>query len=408
MFLPTYLKLSTMLIYFWVNLLTGGFIKLQKLLRKELLAISLVSIISTAALADARSQAYRLHNRLAGVPPTSTTLSQMEVLIKSGNVKQAALVAIDNQSFYNLTLKNWAKRWTNVDSSARVPLNDYVATVIGMVRDDTPFDQVLYGDHLYIAGPVTGVTIPAYSNKDNNQYIELENRFISLKDNLVRVSQSEKTGVTDTAGVLTTRAAASAFFSAGTNRRMTRFTFMNFLCRDFEAVHDINIADFHVRRDVERNPGGDSRTYRNQCVGCHAGQDSIGGAWAYFDFVGGEIKYTPGTVVAKINKNNLYKDGFITTNDEWINMWATGQNSVLGWPTKTEGKGARELGMMLSRSRAFAECMSSQVFELVCLRKPKVSWDKAQIKNLADSFQADEKFSMKNLFAETSTLCLGE
>lgn len=110
-----------------------------------------------------------------------------------------------------------------------------------------------------------------------------------------------------------------------------------------KLVHDINIADFHVRRDVERNPGGDSRTYRNQCVGCHAGQDGLGGAWAYFDFVDNEVKYTPGTVVAKINKNVLYKDGFVTTDDEWVNLWKEGQNASLGWPEKTTGKGAREL-----------------------------------------------------------------
>ena len=332
----------------------------------------------------------------------------METLIKSGNAKQAAIVAMENPNFYGLTVKNWAKKKTNVDNSSRVPLNDYSATIIGMVRDDIPFDQVLYGDHLYIAGPTTPGAIPAYNKKDNNQYLELENKFVNLKDNLVRVSQSATTGIPDTAGVITTRASGAAFFTAGTNRRMTRFIFMNYLCRDFEAVHDINIADFHVRRDVERNPGGDSRTYRNQCVGCHAGQDGLGGAWAYFDFVDNEVKYTPGTVVAKINKNNLYKDGFVTTNDDWVNMWATGQNAALGWPEKIEGKGAKELGMMISRSRVFAECMSAQVFELVCIRKPKISSEKAQVKILADSFQAGEKFSMKNLFAETSTYCLGE
>lgn len=371
--------------------------------------ISLVSLIfSTNALADARSQAYRLHNRLAGVPPTPEVLTQMESLIKNGNAKQAASVAMENQNFYNLTLKNWVKKWTNVDNTSRVPLNDYVATVLGIIRDDIPFDQVLYGDHLYIAAATTPVTIPAYNNKDNNMYVELENKFVSLKDNLMRVVQSATTGITGTAGVLTTRAAGSAFFSAGTNRRMTRYTFMNYLCRDFEAVHDINISDFHVRRDVERNPGGDSRTYKSQCVGCHAGQDSLGGAFAYYDFADNELKYTEGVVNPKINKNNLYSDGFVTKNDEWINMWAQGQNANLGWPEKTEGKGARELGMMISRSRAFSECMSTRVFELVCIRKPKIDSEKKEIKRLADLFQAQDKFSMKNLFAETSVLCMGE
>lgn len=332
----------------------------------------------------------------------------MENLIKNGSTKEAAKVAIENKNFYDLTLKNWVKPWTNVDQTSRVPLNDYVATVVGMVRDDIPFDQVLYGDHLYIAAANTPVTIPAYNKKDNNQYIEMESKFVSLKDYLTRVSQSQTTGIKDTAGVITTRAAASAFFSAGTNRRMTRFTFMNYLCRDFEAVHDINVPDYHVRRDVERNPGGDSRTYRNQCVGCHAGQDGLGGAWAYFDFVDNEIKYTDGKVVDKINKNNLYADGYVTTNDEWVNIWANGQNSNLGWPDKQTGKGARELGMVVARSRAFAECMSTKVFELVCIRKPKIDSEKKEIKRLADIFQANDNFNMKNLVAETSILCLGE
>lgn len=376
--------------------------------KKKLVLISCIALFSLEVLASAKTQAYRLHNRMAGVPPTPAVLVQMETLIKNGSSKQAALVAMDNKNFYNLTLKNWVKPWTNVDATSRVPLNDYVATVIGIVRDDIPFDQVLYGDHLYIAAANTPVTIPAYNKKDNNQYIEMENKFVSLKDYLTRVSQSETTGIKDTAGVITTRASASAFFSAGTNRRMTRFTFMNYLCRDFEAVHDINVPDYHVRRDVERNPGGDSRTYRNQCVGCHAGQDSLGGAWAYFDFVDNEIKYTEGKVVAKINKNNNYAEGFITKDDEWINLWADGQNSNLGWPNKQTGKGARELGMLVSRSRAFAECMSTKVFELVCVHKPKSEFEKKEIKRLADIFQENNKFSMKNLFAETSILCMGE
>lgn len=360
------------------------------------------------ALGGTRDQAYRMHNRLTGVPPSPAVLNEMDALIKSGNPKAAALKAINDPNFYNLTIKNWVKRWTNVNDSPRVEFNDYVATVVGIVRDDIPFDQVLYGDHLYIVTPPGVQTLVPYSKAENTHYADAESKFFSLKDTLTHVSQSASNGITDSAGVLTTRAAGEAFFSAGTNRRMTRFTFINFLCRDFEAVHDINITDYHVRRDVERNPGGDSRVYRNQCVGCHAGQDGLGGAWAYFDFVNGEVKYTPTTVVAKINKNNLFKEGFVTTNDEWINLWAQGQNANLGWPTETTGKGAKELGKMISHSRAFAECMSSRVFELVCIRKPKLTNEIKEIKRLADVFQANDNFNMKNLFAETSLNCMGE
>ena len=39
-----------------------------------------------------------------------------------------------------------------------------------------------------------------------------------------------------TAGIMTTRAGASAFFIAGTNRAMFRFTMINHLCHDMEQV----------------------------------------------------------------------------------------------------------------------------------------------------------------------------
>ena len=39
---------------------------------------------------------------------------------------------------------------TNRAQSVFVPLNDYTATVIGMVRDNVPFNTVLSADLLYI------------------------------------------------------------------------------------------------------------------------------------------------------------------------------------------------------------------------------------------------------------------
>jgi hypothetical protein len=362
---------------------------------------------STSA-SNNRLIAYKIYNRLSGIPPVSTVLNDLEVLVANGKVKEVANRAMDEATFYNVTLKNWVKPWTNVDRTNRVPLNDYVATVLGIIRDNIPFDQTIYGDHLYIAAPTTPGTIPAYDKKNNNHYQKLEDTGANLKDYLMRQSQSKVTGIKDTAGVLTTRAAGAAFFSAGTNRRATRYTFMNFMCRDFEALHDINIPDYHVRRDVDRKPGADSRTYKNKCVGCHAGQDALGGAFAYFDFVNGETTYNEGVVSAKINKNISFAEGWVTKDDSWVNTWAEGQNSNLGWPSKVNGNGVRELGVMLSRSRAFAECMSTRVYELVCLRSPVDEADKKEMRRLADVFQENANFNMKNLIAETAKSCIGE
>ena len=50
-----------------------------------------------------------------------------------------------------MTLKNFASPWTNRDQSVFVPLNDYSATVIGIIRDERDFREILSGDILYDA-----------------------------------------------------------------------------------------------------------------------------------------------------------------------------------------------------------------------------------------------------------------
>ena len=131
-------------------------------------------------------------------------------------------------------------------------------------------------------------------------------------------------------------------------------------------------------------------------------------AFAYFDFINGEVVYTEGVVAPKINKIVAYPDGWITKDNSWNNTWAQGQNSNLGWPSKTSGNGVRELGVMLSRSRAFSECMSTKVYELVCLRTPTSESEKNEMRKLADIFQQDESYNMKNLIAETTAVCVEE
>ena len=262
-------------------------------MKKHQLCLLMV-FVSLPALAGPKEQAWKLHNRLAGVPPVKTAgndpLRDMEIAIQGGRPEDAAEIAIQNPNFYNIVLKNWIKPWSNREQTSRVELNDYVATVLGIIRDDVPFTEVLSGDILYT---VNGAT-PAYSFSNNDHYEDAEDRNLNLMTSLMKQTQSALTGLPANAvsGVITTRAAGDAFFSAGTNRRVNRFNFINYLCRDYEALHDVNIADFRVRRDVERNPGGDSRTYKTKCVGCHAGQDALGGAYAFYDFSHLEWVYT--------------------------------------------------------------------------------------------------------------------
>ena len=70
-------------------------------------------------------------------------------MVAGGTRSARPLIATQTPSFYNVTLKNMAVPWTNRDQTVFAPLNDYVATFIGMVRDDVPFNTALSADLTY-------------------------------------------------------------------------------------------------------------------------------------------------------------------------------------------------------------------------------------------------------------------
>ena len=370
------------------------------------------AMLPAPAQADARSQAKRMHDRLAGVPPSETVLATMANDIAAGRPTDAAMVAMQNHAFYDVTLKNFAMPWTNRDQTVFAPLNDYVATVIGMVRDDVPFDRVLYDDILYVGK--SGLGVPAYSPASNDHYAALESQGINLKDGLVQTSQSAASGIaTDaTAGVLTTRAAAAAFFRAGTNRAMFRYTLVNHLCRDLEQVMDTSRPPDRVRQDVSRSPGGDSRIFLNNCVGCHSGMDPMVQAFAYYDYdeAAGKMLYTPGVVRPKYFHNKeTFPAGYSTPDDRWDTYWRKGRNALLGWDPSLPGKGqgAKSLGRELAHTDAFASCQVEKVFRNVCIRAPSDAEDRAKIQAMVGTFKSSG-YQLKRVFADAAAYCMGD
>jgi hypothetical protein len=358
-----------------------------------------------------RRQAKRLHDRLTGVPPSETVLNDMETALLGGNSVGAALIAMENSAFYNVTLKNFTTPWTNRDQTVFAPLNDYSATVIGMIRDEVPFNRVLSADLVYVGDSSLG--LPAYSMSNNDHYAALENQGIDLADMLIAVPQSTVTDLqaSATAGIMTSRAAAEAFFSAGTNRAMFRFTLMNHLCNDLEQVKDTSRSPDRIRQDISRSPGGDSRLFLNSCVGCHSGMDPMAQAFAYYNFDEGSqrLTFTPGNVQAKYFINaGTFKYGFVTPNDRWDNYWRNGQNALLGWDASLpgSGSGAKSLGNELAGSDAFASCQVKKVFRTVCLREPGNSNDRNQVETITRNFRADN-YNMKTAFAEAAVYCMG-
>jgi hypothetical protein len=374
-------------------------------------ALTLIFSSVSIALAGPREQALRIHDRLAGVPPTETVLNNMAAQLP-GNPTAAALIAMDNPNFYSVTLKNFAAPWTNRDRSAFVPLNDYVTLVIGMVRDNVPFNEILTGDILYEAPSVS----PAPTANSNAHYEALEQRMREPAFNqseLARTTQSGTYGLPPaaTAGAITTRAASEAFFIAGTNRAMFRFTLVNHMCMDMEQVLDTSVTPDRIRQDVSRSPGGDSRVFMNNCIGCHSGMDPMAQAFAYYDFdeTSQRLIYDNSRVDPKyFNNNTTFADGFVTPNDSWNNHWRQGQNSLIGWSSGLpgEGAGAKSLGQELAASHAFAQCQVQKVFKAVCLRDPVDAPDRDQVETMTNSFR-NNNFNLRTVFAESAGYCMG-
>ena len=395
------------------------------------IAALLCAVLATPALAGPREQAKRIHDRLAGTPPSDTVLAQMEAVMGGGTDPLcpggvtgpacAAYIAMNDVNFYNVTLKNFAAPWTNRDRNAFVPLNDYIAMVIGMVRDDVPFNTLLSADIAYVGGP--GVVPSAPSATNNDHYEQLEANNVNLRDELQQTAQSSVNGLpsTATAGAMTSRAAAEAFFVAGTNRAMFRFTLLNHMCNDLEQMHDPKLPPDRIRQDVSRSPGGDSRLFLNNCVGCHTGMDPMAQAFAYYNYNEdtGSLEFTDGVVQPKYFNNDLtFPPGFRTPDDEWDNYWREGQNRYLGFdPTRSgAGNGAKSLGEELANSHAFARCQVKKVFRAVCLREPEDGNDRTAVDSILATFRGSADpdvapsgaFSMRQVFADTAVYCMGQ
>jgi len=392
--------------------------------------VCLALVTAGNAYAGDREQARRIHDRLVGTPPSPACLDQLQSEIAT-NAVNAALDAITDdgagdacigQDFYRVTLKNFVTPWTNEEQTVFAPLNDYTATVIGIIRDEYDFRRILFDDIIYTGN---GSISPAYAVNSNAHYEEMSNTNADLQAILVEKNQTDADtlnlpSTSAAAGIMTTRQGARAFFIDGTNRAMFRFTMLNHLCTDLEQIKDTSRPPDRIRQDVSRSPGGDSRIFMNACVGCHAGMDPMAQAFAYYNYSyttdeeTGVLEFTNGAVQPKyhINASN-FEYGYNTPDDHWDNYWRKGPNSNLGWgwapssPTTGSGNGASSLGRELADSYAFARCQVEKVFKAVCLRAPVDTSDRSQIDSMITSFRTSG-FNLKQVFAESAVFCKGD
>jgi hypothetical protein len=367
------------------------------------------------AFAGPTEQAERIYERLAGTQPPPAVLSQMVTAIQNGGQQgllAAAVIATDPKNaptFYNVTLKNMVTPWTNRNQTVFMPLNDYTATVIGMVRDNVPFNTVLSDDILYT---VNSSGLPAVSAANNDHYAMAESNGVDLSATLVKTTQSGAYGTpaAATAGVITSAAGAGAYFVAGTNRAMFRFTMINYMCNDMQTLMDTSRPTDRIRQDVARSPGGDSRIFLNNCVGCHSGMDPNAQAFAYYNFdaTSNTMQYTAGTTQAKYHINTLnFPQGFVTPDDSWENRWRAGPNQVFGWSSQLPGKGngAKSWGQEIAGSQQFAACKVQQVFQTVCFRNPSTAQDLSSAATITSGFQ--NGYNLKTVFQQVAASCAG-
>jgi hypothetical protein len=389
-----------------------------------LLIVLTVFLVSQSSVAGPREQAKFMNDRIVGTTISSADFETAVTLITNGQAEQAAINMTERSDFYNIKLKAFFAPRTNESGSGLVEFNDYTATLIGMTRDDVPYTQALTGDIIYVGS--AAANSGTYSHTDNEHYKSLHENRVDLSNGQM-FTQTTQSGLAGTplnsgatAGVMTTRAASQAFFVAGTNRAMTRFTTINYLCRDFEQLHDITRPHDRIRKDVSRN-----KPFLNDCNGCHAGLDGLSGAFAHYNYntETERLEYNAGAVQEKFGINaGVYKHGFTTVDDSWVNYWRVGQNSSLmfrasvadGVTTNvdfghTSGSGAKSLGKEISSSKAFSACAVKQVFEDVCIRSGNslTTADNVEIERISGVFEATN-YSYRQIWAQAALFCMGQ
>lgn len=420
--------------------------------------------IAGASLTPRHQIAAQLFNRLTGLKiplsaaiihggqgadvraPASVAKGMVDY-INEGRPLDAAMLATYDPNFYNNTIADFAKRMSTRDESVNTTLNDFVATIIGVTRDDINAQQLLTGNFFYSASPKTA-SVPNNLVRDllrsNAHYESLESQGYNLADVLVKNEKNNPNSFVDgqkmftgsaavdhpdPAGVITSRAFLGAHAVAGTNRRIIEYSFRQFMCSPITAWADSSGPDEWVGKDVDRLPGGDPNKFLNTCRGCHSNMDGFRGAFAKFNFADGFVKYaglmpevtdpddedqtnmcqTDG-VACKMNRNaTTYPKGKGVNDDTWRNFANRGANSnFFKWdPTTLQGSGVRAYASMLAKSEAFPRCMAQRAFRAVCKREP-ASADSTFITTVGREFASDG-YNLRKLFARvvTSRECLG-
>jgi len=397
----------------------------RRIVTTAITAFVLCISVSASAQTDtpARQRAYTLFRAITGVGISidDARIIQMENLIAAGDEKGAAAVATSDPLFYDVRLRDMAKIMSNRAESVNVPLNDFVATWVGAIRDNVDARQLLTGNFYYTGNPALATAAnPVRSDVNNdiltsdNHYTDLEEKNYSLFANLVRVDgqqisvNSVPAPLVDAAGLITTRAFMAAHALDGTNRRLVEYTFREFECTPILNWMDATRPDTFIGRDVDRFPGGDDQRFQTTCKACHSQMDAIRPAFAFFDWDDNNGKILQQTSpFGKLNKNNtVFPQGFAVNNNNWVNLATAPKNEdQFGWRGTLMGTGLNTFAGMIANSKGFSRCMVKRFFQSICKRDPNAS-EKSALESVAVDFETD--YQLKRLAGSIATnpLCL--
>jgi hypothetical protein len=375
---------------------------------------------------DLEQKARKIYEHLTGtkVPVDNPKIKQMAEMILNGNMAGAAQIATEDHNFYNITVKLMALEMSTREETIKTPLNDLVASFIGVARDQRDARELLNGNFYYM-GSGTGIRSNLVTDilTSNNHYQDLEKNRVDLAANLVRVEgQKIATDAAttvdhpDAAGVLTSRAFMAAHAIMGTNRRLVEYTFREFMCVPLEKWADTGASDSRIGRDIDRFPAGDHNKFLTSCRGCHTVMDGFRGAFGKFDFTGSGVTHgavnqkqadggafmidaNSNGIARKMNKNaTIFPSGFVMVDDSYVNNAVRFANSsTFEWRgPASSGNGAKQFGTLISNSRRFSQCMALKAFKAVCRKNFDQVAQKETLKKWGDLFEANG-YNLKSL-----------
>lgn len=369
------------------------------------------------AITPERMRAQRMFQGLTAVrvPIDDARLVSMEALIKAGNLTGAAAIATADPLFLDIQVRDIAREMSSRAETVREPMNDFVASFIGVVRDSDTVSakELLTMNAYYRVDPAIIATLPTNATvrqaeladiiQSNNHYADMQARNLSPKAVLIRqtpqrmIRGGAAIDVTDAAGLLTTRAFIAAHADAGTMRRPNEYAFREFMCLSMPEWADANVSDERVGRDVTRTPSGSKNLYDTTCKACHGQMDGLRGAWALLDF-NNNAATSLTAVNNRMNRNATEEPkGWVTADNSFVNFATLGKNATqLGWRSALTGTGMAQYGQMLANSRAFSRCMVKRAFTRVCRRTPQAG-DEGVLQNLATQFEAGG-YHMRHMF----------